>query len=170
MFAGICIDALSCVQYATLFDAMTSGHAITADPLLRVVATTCLCEGHKISKTHVQLFPVSICQIGVVVKACLPELTGKILANLESEQCRPYIKVIPGPKGTQPAILPVLSALIRKQDKTAEVKAALAALQISHEHPQSTTALGGSDGSIHISSSAFTSHSRELEVCVLSLA
>lgn len=82
------------------------------EQLLRVVTTACLMHGFHSRSNGYRLSPVSCCQIGVAVKHQMPNIQGRLLANLEMEPCRSYLQLIPGEPGCQPAVLPDVAAMI----------------------------------------------------------
>lgn len=101
-----------------------------------VVAAACLQDGFSSSSRGYELVPVSCCAIGAVVKNKCPQVPGKLLANLQQQQCQRFFRIIPGPAGTQPAVLPILAAMIDKPYSKAVAKI-LNKVHSSSEHPSS---------------------------------
>lgn len=93
-------------------------------------------RGCSISKSQLKISPVSVCQIGSDVQDEMP-LTNKLLVKLDTPESKPYFKLIPGPQGTQPAVLLSFETLVRAPYQTQKVKRIIARLQISQCHPQS---------------------------------
>lgn len=101
-----------------------------------VVAAACLQDGFSPSSRGYELVPVSCCAIGAVVKKKCPQIPGKLLANLQQQECQRFFRIIPGPAGTQPAVLPILAAMIDKPYSKAVAKI-LNKVHSSSEHPSS---------------------------------
>lgn len=137
---------------ALLCQAIQKSHPSKDDKLLRVLAEACLQHGlQNSSSTQLQLIPVSCCTLGECVKQHNVDMTGKLLANLDSAALAPFFRVMPAPKGVQPSVLPLLAKLIQKKHKSAPIKIVLSKLPTSPVQPQSIAGL--SDGNILVSSS-----------------
>ena len=95
---------------------------------------------------------MTCCKVAVSVRHHKYELTGKLQASLDSDALSPYISMIPAPKGAQPAVLLLLSKLIRNKYRQGQMKGFLSQLDISIVHPQSSA--GISDGTVLASTSA----------------
>ena len=102
--------------------------------LTRVVARACLLQGFQASGSAYQLAPVCCSKIGVEVKQQCPDMSGKLIANLQNESCSKYFMMIPGPPGKQPAVLLRLAALLSKP-YSAQVQGIMSKLCSSSEHP-----------------------------------
>lgn len=87
--------------------------------------------------------PVSCAAIGLEVNHLLPDQPGKLITQLQAEACMPYFKLVFGRKGNHPEVTPVLSALIKKQYKTAAVKQVLATMTISQTHSELVSVASG---------------------------
>ena len=101
-----------------------------------MVAETCLVNGLHSCARGFQLVPVSCCKIGAVVKQKCPDLPGKLVANLQQQKCQRYFMLVPGPPGTQPAVLLVLTAILSKPYSKAVAKV-MNKMYSSSEHPSS---------------------------------
>ena len=119
-----------------LLDAISDRFSSDAHEFTRVVAEACLVNGLDSCSRGFQLVPVSCCTIGAVVKQKCPDLPGKLIANLQQQKCQRYFMLIPGPPGTQPAVLLVLTAVLSKPYSKAVGKI-MNKMYSSSEHPSS---------------------------------
>ena len=71
--------------------------------------------------------------IGAQLKQRCIGFTGKLLTNLQSDECQPYFRVIDGPFGTQPGVFANLSALIQKPHHS-EIRRILKTIQLNAVH------------------------------------
>lgn len=127
-----------CLQNAEAADKLLDAIArsLGSNIFAIVVAAACLQDGFSSSSRGFELVPVSCCTIGAVVKKKCPQVPGKLLANLQQQQCQGFFRIIPGPAGTQPAVLPILAAMIDKPYCKAVAKI-LNRVHSSSEHPSS---------------------------------
>ena len=111
-----------------------------------MVARACLANGFHTCPAGFQLVPVSCCQLGNLVRQELPELQGKLIANLQQARYKRFFKMIVGPPGKQPAVLLMPQNMIDKPCSNAVAKI-LAKTQASDEHPDSDSFSAGSQSS-----------------------
>lgn len=119
-----------------LLDAISDRFSSDAHEFTRVVAEACLVDGLRSCSRGFQLLPVSCCKIGAAVKRKCPDLPGKLITNLQQQKCQRYFMLIPGPPGTQPAVLLVLTAILSKPYSKAVAKV-MNKMYSSSEHPSS---------------------------------
>lgn len=127
-----------------LLDAVSDRFSSDTHEFTRVVAEACLVNGLRSCSRGFQLLPVSCCTIGALVKQKCPDLPGKLIANLQQQKCQRYFMLIPGPPGTQPAVLLVLTAILSKPYSKAVAKI-MNKMYSSSEHPSSGRQRSGSD-------------------------
>lgn len=157
------------MQLWGLVEAVQASHAADEALLIRTVAVSCLVNGHDDTvKTHLQLVPVSSAHIEFELKNMFPDKTGKLVPQLQADDLKPYFKLIFGPKGTKPAVIPILSALLEKQHRTADVKQALTTMVITQTLVQPVSVADDSDGHIFLSCSAQNIQDAELNACKVS--
>ena len=101
---------------------------------VQAVASTCLVKGLMKTDTGYRLDAVPSTLVGAELKETHGGFTGKLLANLRSQECRRYFRLIDGPAGTQPGVLANLSALIQKPHH-ADIVRVLKKVEINPEHP-----------------------------------
>ena len=155
------------MQLWGLVEAVQASHSAVEAQLIRSVAVSCLVNGHDDSvKTHLQLVPVSSAHIEFDLKNMFPDKIGNLVPQLQADDLKPYFKLIFGPKGTKPAVIPILSALIQKQRQTTDVKQALATMAVTQtlEQPVSVA----DDGQIFLSCSAQNTQDAKLYACKVS--
>lgn len=137
-----CLQDLEAAQ--KLLNAITRSLSSDIHEFTRTVAKACLLNGFSSCSRGYQLVPVSCCAIGAVVKRDCPHIPGKLIANLQQQKCQRFFRIVPGPAGTQPAVLPVLTAMIDKPYSKAIAKI-LNKVFSSSEHPSSSNQLSDSD-------------------------
>ena len=135
---------------ALLLQAIHKSDPAKNDDLLSTVTEACLKQGlRKISGIQLQLSPVSCSQIGIFIKQQKIKLTGKLQANLQSDALSPYLDIIAGPKGVQPAVLPKLAELIHTKHRPAQLKDVLQ-ISFTHPHNSGATSANVGDGKVFI--------------------
>lgn len=159
MCVADCLQDIEAAQ--KLSDAITRSLSSDAHEFARTVAKACLLSGFSSCSRGYQLVPVSCCTIGAVVRKNCPHIPGKLIANLQ-QKCQRFFRIVPGPAGTQPAVLPVLTAMIDKPYPKAVAKI-LNKVYSSSVHPSDSNQLIGSDAA---SEDSFDSDaSDEFQVC-----
>ena len=157
------------LQLHSHIEAVQAGQRPDENQLIRNLAVSCLVNGHDDSvKTHLQLVPVSCHHMQLKVKGLLPKNASKLIPHLQAEACRPYFTLIYGPSGTQPAVVPVLSALsalILKQHRSTVIDQILAALQISQTVRPSMTAPHSADGYTYLTCAAQNRIETKMTAC-----
>ena len=135
-----CLQILEAGQ--KLLDAIVRSLPIETHWFTIVVAAACLQSGFSSCSHGYQLVPVSCCTIGAAVKQNCPHIPGKLRANLQ--KCQQFFRIVPGPAGTQPAVLLVLTAMIDKPYSKAVAKI-LNQIHSSREHPSNGKRVIGCD-------------------------
>ena len=125
-----------------LLDAIARSLPSDAHEFTKVVAKACLLDGFRPCPRGYQLVPVSCCAVGAIVKQDCPHIQGKLIANLQQQKCQQFFRIVPGPAGTQPAVLPVLTAMIDKPYSKAVGKI-MNKVYSSSAHPSSSSLLAG---------------------------
>ena len=149
-----CMQDLEVAQ--KLSDAIARSLSSDAHQFTRVVAKACLMNGFSSCSRGYQLVPVSCSTIGAVVKKDCPGIPGKLIANLQQQKCQRFFRIVPGPAGTQPAVLLDLTATIDKPYSKAVAKI-MNKVYSSSEHPSNGNQLASCDDAGSIDSDADTS-------------